>query len=602
VRRAAVWVVALLAILYLLARAAQWAGVLPIWRDAVEAEIPGDARHAGGRGAAALLVPDAPPRVADFPSGEWTYGWLNFLQQEIGPYTVLRPSELRGSDARIAIVPRALAGAPRPELLEWAAGGGTVVVECPGPGWAERLGSTGPRGTPRLEEVRSDLLESPLRALLAPCPAVAIAGEVMAGDGGGRPLVWRTRRDGATWIALGFDLSLSLLAMQQGVPADDLRLVNRFEARHGPLLQTSDLVLAEEFLDAADPAADRLERLLGLVLDEAFPRPRLWYHPAAASGLFAMTHDDEAFGDRSRWMTEHEARIGARSTSLFQPGRRLTREGLGVMIADGSEPGLHWNRLSRAGADYEAFSWLGIEWARRRTTLAEQAAWLRALLPDGLPLEVARTHVLTWGPDYGSGFRALAAEGFVGDSSYGVDFGERGYLFGTGRPFQAIDANGLPLPIWEVPHLMAEDLAADRAWLDALLLASERTDHQVINVLFHPIDMEWRPSVGLYRLWKESYDLAAARGHAIATLGEAVDFWRRRIRSRVEIEPLGTGLLVRADVEGDGHAVALPATWRGAPLHVAGLATRRVREGTRETILVPVPAGASEFQVQVGDR
>lgn len=570
------------------------AGLLPVWRAAEEREVAGAPSFAGGRGVAVLLVPATPSPVTGFAAGPWTYGWVNFLQQELGPYAVLPADGAADEPADLIVLPRALARGPLPALPE----GRTVIVECPGEAWRDRLGSTAEPEAVRVETIRSDRLASPLRAVLVPCPPAGTPAEVLATDGAGRPLIWRVARDGTRWIGLGFDLAHSVLAAQQGVPAENLEVENRFPGRHRDLLQTSDLVIAEELLDTTDPAADRLERLVGIVLDEGFPRPRLWYHPDAATGVFLMTHDDEAFGDRSRWMTEFESRIGARSTMLLQRGKDLTREGVAAMCDDGAEIGLHWNRLERAGADYRATTWMGVEWVRRRTSLAEQTAWLRSTLPGGMAIRSARTHFLVWGPDYGSGFRALAAEGFVADSSYGVDFGERGYLFGTGRPFQALDVNGLPLPIWEIPHLMSEDLAADREWLDRVLAQSAASEHQVVNVLFHPIDMDWRPSVELYELWRSSYKLARRHGHAILTMEELTDFWRRRIAGRVELRRTPTGFRVRAEVVGPDHAVALPATWEGASL-VPEVPAVRVSEGARPSLLVRVPDGSSGFDVRL---
>jgi hypothetical protein len=590
------WIVVGLALVLPVAavRLATLAGWLPVWRAAEEREVAGAPSFAGGRGTAALLVPATVPAVTGFAAGPWTYGWINFLQQELGPYAVRSADVAADGPTDLIVVPRALARGPRPGLPE----GGTVIVECPGEAWRDLLGSTAEPEALRLETIRSDRLRAPLRALLVPCPPAGRPAEVLAADDAGRPLIWRTLHEGTRWIGLGFDLAHSVLAAQQGVPAEDLRVENRFPGRHRDLLQTSDLVVAEEFLDTSDPAADRLERLLGIVLDETFPRPRLWYHPDAATGVFVMTHDDEAFGDRSRWMTEFESRIGARSTMLLQRGKALTRDGVAAMCGDGAEIGLHWNRLRRAGADYRSTIWLGVEWVRRRTSLAEQTAWLRSTLPEGTAIRSARTHFLVWGPDYASGFRALAAEGFVADSSYGVDFGERGYLFGTGRPFQALDVNGLPLPIWEIPHLMSEDLAADRAWLDRVLEQSAASEHQVVNVLFHPIDMDWRPSVGLYELWRSSYELARRHGHAILTMEELTDFWRRRSAGRVELRRTPGGFRVRAEVVGPDHAVALPATWEGASL-VPGAPAVRVQEGARPSLLVRVPDGSSSFDVRL---
>ena len=592
----------LLVLVFVGVRAALLVGWLPVWIEAVEEEVPGDARWGSPGGSGAVLyVRGSRPEVPGFSAGDWSWSWINFLQQEVGPYTVTSSAVAPGAEAVLAVLPRSVAGVPPSGWRSWVEAGGVLIVECPGAAWAGDLGTTAATSGLEMHEVMSPLLTDRLRVALDSCKTADPVGEIIAEDGDGHALLWRRRIGAGALLGLGFDLGRSLLAMQQGVPADDLSLENRFPDRHRTLLQTSDLVWHESFLRSDDPFADRLERLVGLAVDEITPRPRLWHLPGAAAGVFVMSHDDEGFGDRSRWMTEHEARLGVSSTSLFMPGHRLTPEGVEAMAADGSEIGLHWNRVEAAGAPFDAGGLPGLPWSRRAHSLAEQADWLRERLP-GADIVSARTHYLIWGPDYGSGFRALAAQGISIDSSYGVDFGERGYLFGTGGPFQALDRNGLPLPVWEVPHLMAEDLEATPEWLEEILLASRDDRHQVITVLFHPGNMDWRPSVGLYRFWKQSYLQAQRYDHPILTLAQVVGHHQRRIAGDVRLQRLDSRLRITVRAEGPGHALALPASLGGRSLQVQHAEVRRVREEGRDTILVPVPPGISSVEVILGSR
>ena len=95
-------------------------------------------------------------------------------------------------------------------------------------------------------------------------------------------------------VRLGFNLAQALVALNQGVPEEDLTVRNRYPDAQAAHLESNDLVAHRALLDAPAPLADELERVVLAAVETLAPVAGWWPFPAMAEGVFLMTHDDEA--------------------------------------------------------------------------------------------------------------------------------------------------------------------------------------------------------------------------------------------------------------------------------------------------------------------
>jgi len=591
------------------------------WVRANDPAVPGAAAAVPTSSAADVVLAISSGAIAAaadtrrFATLDLSWGWANLVAQEVGPFRVLDLDEpLPHPFPAPAVLIWSGSACRRSDagwtgwLREQVAAGATLLLEMPA-GDLAALGGFVPASAAAVEERR---LVPAADGPLGPLDAAALAGldlpvRVQPGEitvdaevllrAGERPAAFARALGGGRVVTLLFDAARLVTSIQQGTPGDDLVVRNRYPDRLAPRLESNDLVISPALLENEVPVADLLERLLAGWLEDERPLPAWWGYPGGAAGAFLMTHDDEGFGGKARWMTEHERRIGAVSTSYFMPsGQRLLPEDAVATAADGSEIGLHWDRTAADGA--RADRTLGpLRLLHVERGLAAQLEWLRQRLPAGQPVRASRVHFLEWDATWSGTLAKLAAVGIAVDSTYGLDLDCRGYLFGTGRPFRPLDGRGLPLPLLEVPHVGSEDLGGfDAEALERLLASSRDGRHQAITVLFHPVTYGWRPSVALFDHWKRSYERAASAEHVSLTMSGLAGFEAARAASpltsvwkdgRLEIR----GRAGRADL-----ALALPLAAGGRTLteirSAAGALKwdRTVRMG-RDAALVVVPAG-----------
>jgi len=316
-----------------------------------------------------------------------------------------------------------------------------------------------------------------------------------------------------------------------------------------------------------EPQADRQERACWARIEQQVPIPRWWYHPHAAAGVVALTHDEEGFGDRSRWMAEHEGSQLLRSTMFVIPGA-MTAGGAMSILAEGADVQLHWNRGFFAQYVEQRLGFGPFRPLVRTRSLREQKEALLGLLPpSGQAVLLNRNHGLVWDPEWGKSFRILAAAGIAADSTYGpTGAGRFGYIFGTGLPFSPLDENGLPLPLHEVPFLFQDDEEYSIARQVELLERSEQGDHQLIVAIFHVNTMARVPSLERMHGWLELPRQARQHAHQVMDLGSFLRFWWDRARSpirssyqqgklSIEVQALVEGLTLRLPERADGSTL-----------------------------------------------
>ncbi len=603
----------------------RWLDLQPIVLGAGDAERPGKAVFLR-QTADVLLLVDAEVVSAsgrsEFPQDtDWSYGWLNLADQELGRVAVAGPGEIQGGaleGRRVVVVTGSAIRATElwlPQLKLFVEDGGLLVLERPTNRWDLLSGvEVDTRKPYPLRDLTGihmaqvlDLPGMPWQTDALPLRVVRSDVEVLA-ESEGQPMVVR-RPMGKGWVlVLALDVGRQIVSLQQGTPVGgSTQIVDRHPRVLRPGLHSDDLVSDARLLGSMVPYADVFERFIMSLLDDCEPLPRWWLFPYEAPGAFLMTHDEGGLGERAAWMAAEEIEQGLASTCFVAMGPWLGPAGLKRFA---SEPGrgcaamgLAWHLGSDDEDHAEALGFWRIEPLRRRRSLEREADWFEQL--TGHRPQLQRINGLRWEKDWLAPLRKMAAAGITTDSSLGPESqSTQGYLFGTGLPYQVIDSNGLPLPIVELPFVLGSGAGPQaRRTLRTLLDQSEEHYHQAITVRLSPDEFHKQPSVGTYRLWKEAYDLARRKHHWITDVATFGHFLRAR-RESVLTSTFQAGVLeVTAQAVAEGQAIALPAQWRRYAAHgvrVDGKAVeaRRLRGVGGDLLLVRLARGTHVLRAE----
>lgn len=475
-------------------------------------------------------------------------GWLNLLEQTFGPIQTetvaslsarLEKPEVRSDVSGLPTAletespsPRVLVfpippDSPSPDLvsllLDHVRQGGAVVLEMPSATWFPLTGVKGELPPVPAQHITATrlMLPSPAFELLSrlrlPLYRIPVTHDdsvtvLLEVDHTPGLLVRQVGR--GMVMTTTFPLAPLLQALQQGLPGPHGHLTNRWSPPQSLPLETNDLVLDSALLQAEWPVADLLEDAIALHLAQAVGLPGIWAYPGNHPGALLLSHDEEAMGDKALWMAEADAEQGCTSTYFVVPSpaispaalKRLT--GLSVetalhTILPGPEDELYPGSGLGAEGRFEPLGIWRLTPVWRLFSAREQRAWLQALARETPPIVSSRTHFLAWPKEHAAYFSELAAAGIRIDSSYGPDIQNRGFLFSTARPFRPAGADGLPLPILELPFVSAEDLGgADMQFLHGLMQQSATSSFQALSVLYHPNAYRWHPSASNYRTWR----------------------------------------------------------------------------------------------------
>ncbi|MFO0984328.1 MAG: hypothetical protein U1E76_21825 [Planctomycetota bacterium] len=551
-----------------------------------------------------------------FARSDFSAAWLNLVHQEVGAAAICDVADLeRGLELprRLVIVTwsanRKLDGDQRRRLEELARAGAHVVFE----------GSASARGEPTMvadlagAHATPELTELERQAMARIRSNVALFGKggelhelprawLETPQGERRVLIDASSKGGAgQLITLWFDVGRILVANQQGVPCRDDFSVHERHGDYPGIIEPDDLVEDPRLRDNSIPHVDIFEHwLFRLIAPPSLPV--IGRAPAGARGTFAMTHDEDFRGDRE--CAEIVAAVqaaGAPSTVLIIPHPRLTdlwRPASVQALADGgADIGLHWNQLPMP------LGWGKFEPISKVFSIGAQKAMLAPFLAR--PLVANRNHYLIWTSEYARAFRLMAAQGIGIDSTYGANKG-RGYLFGTGSPFLAIDSNGLPLPILEVPFLNQETWGhADFAFFQAVLHDNAERHHGSYVAIFHPHldfkkgDVEGRTGA---RFLADVIALARREGHRCVTLSELDAFERARWACRVVSHESVAELVADVDSPRADLALYLPVAER-RPLATcicngAAVPAEPVMIGSQRYLAVPLGEGHNRIEAR----
>jgi len=518
--------------------------------------------HTTGGNVLVVVDSAAIARAADvgtFSATDFSWSWLNTVEQEIGPCTTIERRDLRNTDLtpfRVVILTHSVAGGDGDEdlighLSSYVASGGLMVLERPNGRLRSTFSADGSAGVNRPDKISgvrnvnapwdAALLELPLLTTYVgsrqPAPD---AVTYMSMDG--VPVVYAVHRGEGSVVTVEFDYGRQVVALQQGMPREDFSVPDRYTFTRPSQIQTIDLVTSKPLFDNKIPWADLLEKfMVHAVFGDMQPIIAVWPFKDRKQGALLMSHSETLSPNEATWMSRWEMEQGYRSTVFVTVPPHKKSEDVARLRKLGADVQLLWQRPQDGEGLFEDVGLWDVFPFARPVPLQQQATRLRELLPARRPLRISRSHKVLWGPGWSDPFYDLAREEILVDSSLGPSVYGRGYLFGTGMPFRAISDKGLPMPVDELPFVLNQNLEnVDSAFVRDLFYDSRDGTHEALCFAFDPDTYGRTPSVELFDLWVASFLLADETQHWVTDLTTYHRFWKSRlsasVKARVRIE------------------------------------------------------------------
>lgn len=549
-----------------------------------------------------LIVVDTDAFTANpksFREMSFSHGWLNTLQQEIGPVSHINAQEFQDIELnayRCIILTRSVSEQDSwvPKIRSFLERGGTVIMEMPGAA-LRSLGSADGKGGIRdvqnltyatglgeeYLEALSGLNLSAMTELVGSAGPLENAQTWMTIDG--VPVIYSKSFATGHVITVDFDYGMLVTALQQGRPLDDFGIRN---LRDTPRIETSDLSFdASQML----PHADIFERfLLYGVLDNIMPVVGFWPFFDGMDGALIVSHRENYAGDAALWMPQYEATFKATSTFFASAPLQLTDEGLDRVHLYNTELGLHVDLLpSELSRAREPMGLFVVSPIWRQLNVQEQAASFKDKMGEKRPLLSSQSRDGIWLSHYTRAFGLLSAAGFRADASYRAPYDAPGYAFATGMPFMPIDTNGLVFNILEFPVLFPElTTEAHAKTLESFLQKSETAHHQAIGVSFAPASLAETPNAEAFQAWQSAYSNASKHKHWITSILSYFRFSRARfnaeLKTRVSDMQMNNKrvsvLRIETLAPESGMTITVPAKLKDKSFAEARRGVQRVRE------------------------
>lgn len=563
-----------------------------------------------------------------FAERDFSAAWIDVLQQEIGPVTVATPETLTEEmidESRLVIATHSVSRQMPPAVLErlrqHALDGHTVVVDRP-TGEAREVfsadGQAGPRSGQAITHAEGmgapfdeQLEQMPLFVDYIGSTAARRDAETLLSIDGA-PVIYAVPFGRGTAITVDFDLVRQLVTLKQGRPADDFSLPRNPETA-STTPRTSDLVADESLHGAGVPYAALLERF---VVYGVFMRyasiPALWHYPDGAPGAVIFVHEDARLGDDGAWKLEYEAAYGGGSTLLTTFDSGLTAEGAERIRDRGGHIGLAWRPPHPSVTRYQRLGIGPFEPFRQPVDLPRQREQLGEVL-TGSPVGTSRSLHGLWTDHWSAPLEALAEAGIRSDVSYESST-HRGFAFGTGLPFRALNDEGMPLQIRQYPVAVPPD-ADEGPPLQQLLASSAAGHHQLLTIATRPSSFADYPDMERFDQWLEFFDQIREQDHALLHVAAYARYQRNRrsaeLRSRLDDDALlpeslqsedtapghsAKLLRITAQTDRSGMELVIPANIGDSPLFDALEGTERVgteivtnRLDTEKTTIAGLP-------------
>lgn len=496
---------------------------------------------------------------AAFSDKDWSAAWINMMEQEVGPVSIASPRSLSQrvlDESRVVILTASVTRQRLPEglrgqLVEHVKRGNVLVLERPTGELRELFSADGRANERRGERVTfvrglAEPFHEQLRQLPLSTDYVGSTGvregavPLMAIDGA--LVVYALTVSKGVAITVDFDLGEQLVSLQQGRPKTGFVVKPTDPSRAHPT--TADLVASERMVGHAVPMADLLERfMVHGVIGRYHPLPVFWPYPGGARGVVVGVHEDRRLGDGGGWMLDHErrtrqpdgsARHSASSSLLLTTDAGLTAAGGATIQRMGGDVGLLWRMAGTPAAAWEPMGVGSFRPVARPTSLKAQLDHVRGKLPAP-SVRTVRTVDGWWSSRWAAPFEEMAAEGVRVDMSYATPR-ISGYAYGTGFPFMALSAQGMPLGVRELPIVVPEH-AIEGPSLKELLERSQKGHHMAIGLSIAPSSFADYPDMERFHQWLEMFSTIEQTDHRMLSAQRFEGFLRRRrassLRSRL---------------------------------------------------------------------
>jgi hypothetical protein len=404
----------------------------------------------------------------------------------------------------------------------------------------------------------------------------------------------------ATWA---YDLARSVVYTRQGDPA------NAGAVRDGiPPVRTTSLFYGSIDLDRVGiPHADvhmRLfSRLIGDLLADVQPLPKLWYFPGSARTLVVPTGDTHVFNDAAtqQQFASIEAHGGRLSLYLSRWVPYPDASQASALRTKGHEIGLH---------PYGAADGVTLDIAIQTNTNWFTTNGL------GAPSRTTRMHQIEW-PSWVGPAKSEAAAGIGMDTTFytwgpAVTYADghqaHGFINGSGLPMRFVDETGALVPVYQqVTSLIDEQLVVS-SYSELLSVSaalgvsrqliddSQAGGYSAITTQFHTDYYTWAE----VQPWAEgTLDYAVSLGVPIWTAERWLRFNEARAATAVGNVSWSAPTLtftVSVPAGAEAQSVTLPALYAGlalSSLTVDGAGVTPVTHAIsgRDTLFFNVPAG-----------
>lgn len=578
-----------------------------------------------GHSGVLLILPDNVENAQAYPALDFSFAWYNLLSQYVGSFSITLAGKIQSAielQAQWIVIPQRTAQTMSEAQIQYITQavqkGAVLIIEMPSPEWAPltaikrhaKVNSsikhlTDAPNSPLTGQWRDHLLNTPLDTQIIRLDALdseTLPPDALLLELDGAIAHYRRTVGGGHVFVLAFNLGQALTSLQQGRPSDTFAI----ETEETP--KTSDLVLNEKMRTNMVPYADLLKlHIISSVLSVS-PTPLIWPYPNGGRSALVLAHETGSLGNQAFLLAEHEQSFGVQSTWLTTAGQ-ISRQTLEKWKNAQFDIGVSLLRPP-AGRIFEFygpsfFHPVAVE----RSMLNQKKAVSRWL---GASVSSCRIATSVWSLDYTVAFRKLAAAQCQIDLSYGpTDPEQFGYLYGSGFPYLPIERSGMPLPTYEFPMLINDEVGLETLPPHAalkLLTESESTWHEPVVVHFNADTMLTHPSHIVPETWLELLQYAHDNQIWVTSAKSFLHYYTLRKQAQLfhAYHPQ-TKLL---DVQGSfpdanfAYTVAVPRRSQSNSIHDIWVDKRSVDLTTLKTtgdgllMLIPVPSGDHLIQVQ----
>ena len=578
-----------------------------------------------GHSGVLFVLPDNAENASSYPGMDFSFAWYNLLSQYVGSFSIVLAGQIQSAvelQSQLIVVPQRTAQTMSEAQIQYITQavqkGAVLIVEMPSPEWAPLTAIkrnakanssikhlTDAPNSPLTGQWRDHLLNTPLDTQIMRLDALdseTLPPDALLLELDGAIAHYR-RSVGAGYVfVLAFNLGQALTSMQQGRPSDGFVI----ETEEPP--KTSELVLNEKLLANTVPYADLLKmHLLSSVLAVA-PMPLIWPFPNGGKSALILAHETGSLGDSAFKLADYEQSFGVQSTWLTTAGQ-ITRPTLEKWKKAQFDIGVSLLRPP-AGRIFEFygpsfFHPVAVE----RSMLNQRKAVSRWL---GASVSSCRIATSLWSQDYTVAFRKLAAAQCQIDLSYGPTEPEQfGYLYGSGFPYLPIERNGMPLPTYEFPMTVNDEVGLETLPPHAalkLLTEAESTWHEPMVVHFNADTMLTHPSYVVPETWLELLQYAHDNQIWVTSAKAFMHYFTLRKQSQVYYAFHAQSKVLDVQVSfpeaSFAYTMAVPRRTQAGSVHDIWIDKRAVDLTTLKTTgdglltLIPVTSGDHLVQVQ----